>query len=220
MVLQDLILSRLSRKDLLEAFSHEFMESHLGPKGFIIGVFVQNELIAFRNVYFPEIYDREWNLGYDIGLESPGDLEQVANLQMICVHPNFRGKALGQHMNVNAIEIIRRLQRYTHLCATVSPYNYWNIRVLLKSGFAIRNLKSKYNGKLRYIVYQNLTRPLDLSEIEHRIPVRLTDIECQHDLIRRGFMGVQLREIAGFRAQQRSDYIDGFEIIFSAPPPS
>ena len=33
MALQDIILSRLSRKDLLEAFPREFMESHIGAKG-------------------------------------------------------------------------------------------------------------------------------------------------------------------------------------------
>ena len=214
MAIQDIILNRLSRNDLLEAFSHEFMESHIGAKGFIIGIFVQNELIAFRNVYFPDVKDREWNLGYDIGLKSPDDLERVANLQMICVHPNFRGNSLGRRMNFNAIEIIRRMQRYTHLCATVSPYNYWNIRILLKSGFTIRKLKPKYNGKLRYVMYQNLIRPFDFSENNDRVSVRLTDIERQNELIRRGFIGVQLREIAGFRAQKRSDYANGFEIIF------
>ncbi len=196
------------------------MESHIGAKGFIIGTFVQNELIAFRNVYFPDVKEREWNLGYDIGLEAPEDLEQIANLQMICVHPKFRGNSLGRQMNSHAIEIIRQLPRYTHLCATVSPYNYWNIRILLKSGFTIRTLKTKYDGKLRYVVYQNLTRAVEYLEKNERVSVRLTDVERQKELIHRGFIGVQLREIDGFRPQKPTDYANGFEVIFSASSPA
>ena len=137
--------------------------------------------------------EREWNLGYDIGLEAPEDLEQVANLQMICVHPKFRGNSLGRQMNSHAIEIIRQLRRYTHLCATVSPYNYRNIRTLLKSGFTIRTLKTKYNGKLRYVVYQNLTRAVEYLEKNERVSVRLTDVERQKELIHRGFMQTDLK---------------------------
>lgn len=160
--------------------------------------------------------DREWNLGYDIGLESADALKQVANLQMICVHPDFRGNSLGWRMNVKAIARIRQLQRHIHLCATVSPYNYWNIKILLQSGFTIRQLKRKYNGKLRYIVYQDLTRPFGGGETTNEsIAVRLTNIERQGELIRQGFIGVQLRAIDGFHPKRRSDYADGFEVLFS-----
>jgi ribosomal protein S18 acetylase RimI-like enzyme len=216
MALQNVILGRLSRKDLLEAFSRQFMESHIGAKGFILGIFVQNELIAFRNVYFPGLNDREWNLGYDIGLKAPEDLKRVANLQMICVHPRYRGNSLGRQLNLHAIDTIRRLGRYTHLCATVSPYNYWNIRILLKCGFTIRTLKDKYNGKLRYVVYQNLTLTAGDLEQNDCVSVRLTDVERQKALIHRGFIGIGIREIDGFRPQGRMDLANGFEVIFSA----
>lgn len=216
MALQDIILHRLSRKDLLEAFSDAFMASHIGARGFIIGIFVYGDLVAFRNVYFPEVNDREWNLGYDIGLEAPVDLEKVVNLQMICVHPNFRGYSLGLRLNAHAIETIQRLGRHTHLCATVSPYNYWNIRILLAGGLVIRALKEKYNGKLRYIVHRNLTRPFDVFQSNDRVTVRLTDIEPQKELLRRGYVGVEFRETAGFLAQRPSDFANGFELVFSA----
>ena len=217
LALQDVILGRLSRSDLLEAFAPAFMEAHLGAKGFILGTFVGDRLVAFRNVYFPDLNDREWNLGYDIGLETVDDLTRVANLQMVCVHPDFRGNALGWRMNAHAIHIVRRLGRFTHLCATVSPYNYWNIRTLLRSGFTIRKLKPKYNGKLRYVVYQHLTRPLDLSATNGRVSVRLTDIARQEELIRKGLIGVELTEVPGFCARKRSDYAGGFELVFASP---
>lgn len=218
MALQDVILGRLSRKDLLEAFPRDFMESHIGSQGFIIGIFVRKRLVAFRNVYFPDVNDREWNLGYDIGLETHEDLRRVANLQMLCVHPEFRGNSLGRRMNLHAIDAIRRERRFMHLCATVSPYNYWNVSILLKCGFTIRTLKTKYNGKLRYVVHQNLDRPVRLPESSKRVSVRLTDLERQKDLIGRGFIGVRIRAIEGFRPRRPTNYANGFEVLFSKIP--
>ncbi len=103
---------------------------------------------------------------------------------------------------------------------TISPYNYWNVRILLKSGFTIRTLKTKYNGKLRYVMYQNLTRAVEYLEKNERVSVRLTDLKRQKELIHRGFIGVQLREIDGFRPQKPTDYASGFEVIFSASSPA
>jgi ribosomal protein S18 acetylase RimI-like enzyme len=219
MMLQDIIIEQLSRKDLLARLSYALMERHIGEKGFIIGTFVDGELIAFRNVYFPDVEDQDWNLGYDLGLESPDDLRRVVNFQMICVHPDFRGNSLARRMNINALERIRRLNRYVHLCATVSPYNYWNIKVLLECGFTISKLTLKYGGMLRYIVYQNLIRPIVVPETQNNISARLTDIGRQEELIKQGLIGVQIRELPEFRPRTRTDYINGIEIIFSRPLP-
>ncbi|MFZ1984119.1 MAG: hypothetical protein WAU91_06880, partial [Desulfatitalea sp.] len=88
MALQEIVVQRLSRKDLLQPLSREFMEAHIGAKGCIFGAFIQEELIAFCSGYFPDVDDREWNLGYDLGLEDPDELRTVANLQIICIHPD------------------------------------------------------------------------------------------------------------------------------------
>jgi len=215
MDLQSLIVSRLTRKDLLEAFPYEFMKVHINERGFIIGIFVDKELIAFRNVYFPGIDDQEWNLGYDIGLKQANDLGNVANLQMICVHPYFRGNSLALRMNTKAIQRIKRLNRYTHLCATVSPYNYWNVRILLNCGFIIKELKYKYQDKLRYVLYQHLIKPFKGLWIQHTINKRLTDIDSQMALIKEGFIGIQLNEIPGHIPQSIADNANGFEVVYS-----
>jgi ribosomal protein S18 acetylase RimI-like enzyme len=214
MALQELVAKRLDSEDLFATLSYELMELHIGAKGFMIGTFVKGELIAFRNVYFPGVEKHEWHLGYDIDLESPADLRRVANLQLICVHPDYRGNSLGRRMNLNAIRRIRADQ-YVHLCATVSPFNNWNIKVLLDCGFSIRKLKFKYGGKLRYIVYQNLTRPVVFPDPQDQISVRLTDIGRQEELIKQGFIGVQLQKIPEFCSQTQADYADGFKLFFS-----
>ena len=68
MALQEVIVKNLGSPDLLQSFSYDFMKQHMGSKGFVLGVFVGNRLAAFRNVYYPDPWDREWNLGLGIGL--------------------------------------------------------------------------------------------------------------------------------------------------------
>ncbi|RJP80893.1 MAG: hypothetical protein C4522_06720 [Desulfobacteraceae bacterium] len=195
MRLQYMIIERLSRKDMLQPFPPEFMRSHLSEKGFIIGVLVENELVAFRNVYYPDATDQEWNLGSDIGF-SKEECRRSVNFQMVCVHPLYRGNNLAYKMNCQAIRLIREQERFDHLLATVSPYNYWNVNTLLKSGFIIVGLKYKYGGKLRYIVYRNLkSTPSSLPETDQ--VAGLTDFQKQEKILREGYHGFRICEIPG-----------------------
>ena len=190
MELQQLVINNLLRKETLQPFPADFMEEHLGSKGFILGVLSGNKLLAFRNVYFPDMNDKEWNLGIDLELP-PGILNKVANLQMVCVHPSCRGNSIAAIMNKHAIRIIKDLGIHHHVCATVSPYNFWNIRILLDSGFIIKKLKQKYGGKLRYIVHQELHSPLSF-EPDCSQTVSLTDFTKQHEMFSNGWYGTDL----------------------------
>ncbi len=192
MILQDVIITRLSRKEMLEVFSLEFMREHLGVRGIVIGIFVDERLVAFRNVFFPDSNDKEWNLGRDLRF-SKVELNKTANLQMVCVHPDFRGNSLGLKMNSQAIALIRQRSAIRHLFASVSPYNYWNINILLRSGFVIRLLKDKYGGKLRYIVYQDLKEEKNIYE-KPSVSVGLTNFTQQLPLFNEGYAGVQIRK--------------------------
>ncbi len=224
MNLQSMIIHRLSREDMIQPFSADFMRSHFSKKGFILGILVENELVAFRNVYYPDVTEPEWNLGLDIGF-SEAECRRAANLQMVCVHPLYRGNNLASKMNQQAIRLIKEQDRFDHLLATVSPYNYWNVDILLNSGFMIVGLKNKYNGKLRYIVYQNLRAPLASLPLTDQI-AGLTDFQKQETLLKKGFHGFRLSKIPD--AHTSMDEIheptpvsripDQYEIHFSKNP--
>jgi len=200
--LQAMIVQNLPSPDLLQPFSPDFMSQHVRNKGRIIGVLADNELIAFRALYFPDMDDHEWNLGFDIGLQD-SELSKVANLQMVCVNPLYRGNQLGLKMNRHAIRFLKEETDYIHLCATVHPRNHWNVRVLMKSGFVIRNLKEKYGGKLRYIVYQNLREPIKIMS-SGEVLVKHMDIDEQKKVLKRGFLGIDLVES-----------LQGFQVVFA-----
>jgi hypothetical protein len=191
MALQETIVQQLHRSDILQPFSCDFMKQHLNGKGFVLGVFVKSRLVAFRNVYFPDKHDSTWNLGNDIGLGS-SELDKVANLQMVCVHPDYRGNALAMRMNRLSLQLIRDNGAHEHVCATVSPYNYWNIRILLNCGFHIKKLKHKYRGKLRYVVHRQLGRPVTF-EPGTAIEISLDDFTFQKILMDDGYCGLDIR---------------------------
>ncbi|UCG11660.1 MAG: hypothetical protein JSU72_14140 [Deltaproteobacteria bacterium] len=115
----------------------------------------------------------------------------------------YRGNQLGLKMNSQAIRFLKEETDYIHLCATVHPINHWNIRVLMKSGFVIKNVKEKYGGELRYIVYQNLREPIKIMS-NGKVFVKHMDIEEQKKVLNSGFLGVDLLES-----------LQGFQVVFA-----
>jgi len=212
MQLQEVIVQNLARPDLLQSFSYDFMKRHLGPQGIVLGVFVQQRLVAFRNLYFPDPWDAEWNLGLDLGLPKE-ELGNVANLQMVCVHPDFRGNSLALKMNRLSIGLLREKGIHHHICATVSPYNIWNIPVLLSSGFRVARLKNKYGGKVRYIVHQDLRKPVHFDD-QSTVHVRLDNLDTQQRWFDSGFYGVALKKRVD---RDRKNPASGFDLVFKSP---
>jgi hypothetical protein len=212
MQLQEVIVQNLARPDLLQSFSYDFMKHHMGPQGIVLGVFVEKRLVAFRNLYFPDPGDAQWNLGLDLGLPE-AELVSVANLQMVCVHPLYRGNALALKMNRVSLGLLRERGTHHHICATVSPYNIWNLPVLLASGFRIAKLKNKYGGKIRYIVHQDLRAPLQFNE-RSAVQEHLEDLDAQQKWFGSGFFGVGLNKREN---PNRSNPAGGFDLVLKSP---
>lgn len=212
MDLQEVIVQNLGRPDLLQSFSYDFMKRHMGRQGAILGLFVENRLVAFRNFYYPDPDDKEWNLGLDLQLADE-ELTKVVNLQMVCVHPRFRGNGLALKMNRVALGLLRERGVHYHVCATVSPYNIWNIPILLASGFRIAMLKNKYGGKVRYIAYQNLRNCLKLND-QSAVHVRLEDLDTQKKWFSSGFYGAALYRREDYHPENPEA---GFDLVFHAP---
>lgn len=212
MDLQEITVKHLEEPDLLHSFSYDFMRQHLGRKGIVLGVFVNERLVAFRNLYYPDPWDKEWNLGIDVGLAG-AELNHVVNLQMVCVHPSFRGNALAVKMNAVALKLLRERGTHYHVCATVSPYNVWNIPVLLASGFHIARLKDKYGGKIRYVVYQDLRRTQSFDE-NNAVRVPLQDLDTQKKLFEAGFYGAALHRRS---KPSRKNPAESFDLEFKYP---
>ncbi len=212
MALQQTICRNLQHPDLLHAFSQDFMKQHMGQCGTVLGVFVKKRLVAFRNLYYPDPNDSEWNLGIDLNLEQD-QLSQVVNLQMVCVHPDFRGNHLALILNRIALHTLRERGTHPHVCATVSPHNIWNLPVLLASGFHVARLKIKYGGKVRYIVHQHLYHRRRFDD-RSAVKVCLDDLDTQKRLLGAGFLGVQLKKRESIDTKGSTA---GFNLLFKRP---
>lgn len=189
MDLQDLVVKEVHDPELFHPDSIHFIRDRIRKKGRIIGITSENTLIAYRILSFPGS-DHD-NLGIDLELPE-NELHRVAHLEFFVVHPEYRGNALQLKTLPAAMSILHDFG-YEHLCATVSPRNYPAVSNLLKGGFVIKELKEKYGGKLRYILYQNLNIPIN-HEIEHTITVTSTDIEGQKKALMQGYYGYKARK--------------------------
>lgn len=183
--LQQEVLKTLEIKEFLSPLTKEELIDCI-TKQLMIGVFVKGELVAFRSLAHPAIDDE--HLGYDIGLVTE-DLEKVLYQEITVVHPSYRGFGLQKKLGKILMDRIDT-SSYTHICATVAPFNFASLKDKLSQGLVIGALKRKYNGKLRYIFYKKLNEERELSN--HKIEILMSDIEKQQDLLTKGWIGTSL----------------------------
>jgi ribosomal protein S18 acetylase RimI-like enzyme len=177
---------------VLRPDSEQFFCDHIANKGFTIGAFADNKLIAYGILALPA--GGGANFGRDIGL--PGDeLPAVAHIDGITVDPAWRGSGLQRLLALMRLELARAFGR-SHALATVAPRNYYSWRNLTAVGFRIKALKVKYNLGWRFILHRRLGTPCE----ETRPPFRYMDVDDsagQADLLDRGYWGYACFETAG-----------------------
>jgi GNAT superfamily N-acetyltransferase len=198
--LQEIMVQALPDKEIFRPTTTEEFRDLLALQRSVIGVLTEDGLIAYNIVCFPG--KNGDNFGADIGL-APEELEKVAHLKAVVVHPAYRGNQLQRRLAENHQEVLRDLG-YCHVCSTVSPRNAISLQNHFANGFVIKGLKVKYGDRLRYIMYKNIFRAFvhgpEVTEIES------ADTEGQKMLIDRGF--------AGFKIQIKND---GWWVMYSMP---
>lgn len=187
--LQKLIITHLKNPNIFQPDNDKFIEFTLETQGKILGIFSKKKLIAYLMIVFPG--KNGVNLGNDV-LISESELDKVAHLENVVVHPEFRGHSLQFKLQSQAIKIIKNLG-YSHICSTVSPYNYPSLKNLLKSGLLIKNLKLKYNGKMRYICHKNIVKEFSIQN-KHSINLINTEFTKQIDVLQQGYYGYQIEK--------------------------
>lgn len=200
MDLQEIVIYHLADKEIFRSHSVDYFREHLHMEKSAIGVFCQDELVAYNILSFPgECND---NFGLDINLPKD-DLPNVVHLATIAVHPDFRGNSLQSKMQSAHLKIIAN-SGYNHVCCMVSPKNRPSLQNILSQGLIIKALKFKFQWRLRYIMHKNLLNPCFFGPDVVRMDSK--DIPGQINLLNRGFHGFHLSKLS-----------DGFEIHFAKP---
>jgi len=138
--------------------SREVFEASLNNDGLIVGCIVNDQLVAFRSIWFPR--SRPENLGLDIGMQDPNQLSQVAHLERACVIPEFTGNRLQMRMTRHAINLAKQNNSFRYLFSTVAPMNYASMQDKFSAGMLILKLVKKYEDYYRYIFFQDVIKPI------------------------------------------------------------
>ncbi|MGX9132992.1 GNAT family N-acetyltransferase [Rummeliibacillus sp. JY-2-4R] len=189
--LQTEVIEALSDENTLQPLSEEEFTYILDGHGLMIGIYVGEEIIAFRALLEPPIDDE--HLGRDCGL-SEEELSRVLYQEISNVSPRYRGYGLQKKMAQIIMEQID-LSKYDYICSTVKPMNIPSLKDKFSQGQQVKGLKEKYGHKLRYIFFKNL-HEVDPHFTEARA-LLMTDTTGQQQLLKEGFLGTDMFEIDG-----------------------
>lgn len=203
MSLQSVIAANLPCPEIFMLHEEKFFQEIFRLERSVIGVTTEEELIAFSIIRIPGLSDD--NLGRDINLPEE-ELTKVAHLQAAAVHPAYRGNGLQRKLTFAHLDVIEDMG-YEHACCTVSPKNPVSLANYLSCGLVIEGLRPKMQGWWRFILHRNIQREncpdlggaVDMNESgfqreERRI--RISDIEGQLDLLRRGSKGYKISSLS------------------------
>lgn len=180
--LQQIVVADLEDPRILQPLSEEEFTNILNGNGLMIGVYDDEQLVAFRALLKPDPLEDE-HLGADV---KATDFTRVLYQEVSVVHPRMRGMRLQQKMGAFIMEQID-MSAYDWVCATVMPFNIASMKDKLAQGLFIRALKLKYGGKLRYIFGKQLNA--DERRFSEQHIVAMADTEQQQALLQQGYIG-------------------------------
>ncbi|EOW9529392.1 GNAT family N-acetyltransferase [Bacillus cytotoxicus] len=187
--LQNTVVEALEDKGRLQPLSQEEFQYILEGNGIMIGVFIENELIAFRALLVPPIDDE--HLGLDIGLPK-SDLHRVIYQEISNVHPNCRGNGMQKILaKVIMDELQKDAGQYNYVCCTVAPFNIPSLKDKFAQGMEIAALKEKYGGSMRYVFVKELRgdKERDWTDVKS---VLMSDTSEQQALLSERYRGYEM----------------------------
>lgn len=194
MELQHIVMSSLDNPDFYASIAKEEFERQLRDPGIAVGAFLEKELCSYFVMVVPG--ERSFNLGRDINL-NPEELDKVIHYETAAVHPKYRGNHLQMEMANELKKLVSKNGKWRYTMSTVSPFNYPSLKtVFTELNLVARKLYLKYGGKLRYILYQDLQKPLILDK-ENSVCVLSSDIEKQEELFSIGYYAYDIKKEEG-----------------------
>lgn len=190
---QHQVFDNLKSKKTLQPLTLDEFSHITSGMGMLIGVFVEKKLIAYRALLCPG--DHVENLGRDLNLTKE-DQMKVVHQEISCVLSDYRGNALQKQMGQLIMSEFEKVNyQYRYLCTTVHPNNLPSLTDKFSQGMFIRQLKEKYEGTIRYILFKDLKAniALDLTTI---IAIVNEDIERQQKVLNQGYYGFEVVEQA------------------------
>jgi GNAT superfamily N-acetyltransferase len=171
----------------------EFLADHVGARGQSLGVFAQDELVAYGALTRPAPDDID-NYAGELGwpAERAG---RVALLSAAMVHPLHRIRGLHRTLIASRIALARDLG-VPELLVRAAPANAVSRRTLLSFGFAVAWLGVQREGSLRHILWRPIAAPAWTAPAAGEPALAWAaadDLPEQQRLLAEGFLGVRMR---------------------------
>jgi hypothetical protein len=162
----------------------EFLASHMGDEGHIVGLFFEAQLIAYGILGLSGAAHRRLGGMLNLSAEQCG---RLAILDGVGVIPAFRGRGAHAHLNRVRGALADRHGRQL-IAATAAPANFASWRNLMRFGLEIRGLARMFGGHWRYLMLREESPTRVESPVEL---VDALDIACQRRLLDLGWRGVR-----------------------------
>lgn len=182
--LQNIVLANIKDSDTYYPVSKEVLKGLMNNGDSAMGAVIGEELVGFCIIHIPG--PEQGNLGRDVGMTEE-DLNTVAHIQFIFVHPDYRGYSIQNKLIKHILDIVTDAG-CRHVLCTISPKNYYSLYNTLQWGFVIREIKEKYGGLIRYILCKNIS--IDANPAwQEIVTINSSDIDGQKRLLDDGFQG-------------------------------
>lgn len=187
------IYSRIPDKKTFIRDTEEEIEEMLSGHIYGIGVYKEDEMIAYRYMSFSS---KEESLAkYVRNLDIPNEL--IVNMESVMVREDARGRGIQNQSRQLLIDYV--LEKGLNIfMSTVSPDNEPSFRNVLTSGFTLVELADVYIdeenplGWKRFIFYRNYTDELQF--IDEEICLDPKDLEAINKALNNKFFGVNYKD--------------------------
>jgi hypothetical protein len=177
----------LAEPGLIRADSEAFFAAHFTGEGRTLGVFAEDQLIAYAILGLPAGPD----YGYDRFLEDLGlpasEWRRMAQLIGVAVLPEWRGNRLHRRLCEWRLELAQAMERW-HVAAVSAPGNLYSWRNLLAVGLQIKRITLLGGKQLRYLFYADL-RGSPALDPATAVTVEISAIAEQQILLTKGYQG-------------------------------
>lgn len=194
MNLQNNVYQKLIDKSKLERLSEDEFTFILSENGLMIGVYVEDKLIAVRALLAPT--DDPYHLGLAIGLEEK-DLDKVIYQEISFVHPDYQGNSLQKIMgDLIMKELSKKEHPYMYVCATVAPDNIPSLKDKFAQQMEIKTLVKIYGEKQRYVFAKELRDTGSNKEVVKEVKVNLANVNEAKQYLDLNWVGTLLEQQA------------------------
>jgi GNAT superfamily N-acetyltransferase len=173
--------------------AEKFLSDHLGARGQSLGVFAQDELVAYGSLTRPAPDDID-NYAVDLGWPTER-AARVALLSAAMVHPAHRTQGLHRLLIARRIALARELG-VPELLVRAAPANAVSRRTLLSHGFAVAWLGVQREGSLRHVLWRPIDGPAwtPPASVDAALAwAAADDLPEQQRLLHEGWLGVRMR---------------------------